>query len=131
NLQTHFLHGCDNAFGDQVATHDAAEDVDQDGLDLVGREDELERLGDALLGGAAADVEEVGRLTARQLDHVHRGHGQTGAVDHTAARAVHRDVVEVVLDGGRFGGVFLREVAHGGQIGVTELGVVVRVDLAV
>ncbi len=131
DLQAHFLHGRDDAFGDQVATHDAAEDVDQDGLHLVGREDQLERLGDALLGGTAADVEEVGRLAARQLDHVHRGHRQTGAVDHAADRAVHRHVVEVVLDGGRFGGVFLREVAHGGQVGVAELGVVVGVDLAV
>src|SRR5262249_60792825 len=30
--QTHFLHGRDHAFGDDIAFHDAAENVDQDAL---------------------------------------------------------------------------------------------------
>src|SRR5699024_2417730 len=111
--------------------HDAAEDVDQDAFDLVRRQDQLERLGHALLGGAATDVEEVGRLAARQLDHVHGGHGQAGAVDHAADVAVHGDVVEAVLLRLGLGRVFLGQVAHGGQVRVAELGVVVGVDLAV
>jgi hypothetical protein len=58
----------------------------------------LEGLGDLLLGGAAADVEEVGRLAAVQLDDVHGRHRQARAVDHAADVAVELDVVEVVLD---------------------------------
>jgi hypothetical protein len=57
-------------------------------LHLVVGQDQLEGLGHALLGGAAADVEEVGRLAAVQLDHVHGRHRQAGAVDHAADVAV-------------------------------------------
>ena len=60
-------------------------------------EDHLERLGDLLGRGAAADVEEVRGLAAVQLDDVHRGHREAGAVDHAADVAVERDIVEVVL----------------------------------
>ena len=42
------------------------------------------------VGRAAADVEEVGRLGAEQLDGVHRGHGQTGTVHQTTDIAVER-----------------------------------------
>ena len=51
------------------------------------------------LRGAAADVEEVRRRFAVELDDVHRRHGEAGAVDHAADGAVERDVVEVVLRG--------------------------------
>ncbi len=91
------FHRGDDAFGDQVAAHDAAEDVDQHGFDIVVAEDELERFGDPLGGGSAADVEEVGRLAAGEFDDVHGGHGQPGAVDHAADAAVQRDVVQAVL----------------------------------
>src|SRR5690606_13183719 len=98
----HFLDRGDDALGDHVAAHDAAEDVNEDRLDLVRGEDQLEGFGHALLGGAAAHVEEVGRRTAFQLDHVHRGHRKTGAVDHAADVAVHGDVVQVMLAGRHF-----------------------------
>src|SRR5690606_26430251 len=42
NRQADFLDRGDDALGDQVATHDAAENVDQDGLDLVRAQDQLE-----------------------------------------------------------------------------------------
>jgi hypothetical protein len=42
---------------------------------------------DLVLGGAAADVEEVGRVAAEVLDDVHRAHREPGAVDQA------RDVV--------------------------------------
>ena len=44
-----------------------------------------------------ANVEEVGRVPAVQLDDVHGGHGQAGPVDQTANVAVHLHVVKVVL----------------------------------
>jgi len=54
----------DDALGDDVAAHDAAEDVDQNALDIGIGEDELEGGGHALLGGAAADIEEVRGIAA-------------------------------------------------------------------
>ena len=51
----------DHALGDDVALHDAAEDVDQDALHVGIGGDDLERRRDLLLVGAAADVEEVRR----------------------------------------------------------------------
>ncbi len=62
NLEADFLDRGDHAFGDDVAAHDAAEDVDQDAFDIRVGGDDLERRRDLLLGGAAADVEEVGGL---------------------------------------------------------------------
>ena len=88
------LDGGNHALRQHVAAQDAAEDVDQHGLDvLVGHQD-AERVLDLLGVGAAADIEEVGRLAARQLDDVHRRHRQAGAVDHAADVAVEPDVVE-------------------------------------
>ncbi len=118
NLQADLLDRGDHALGDDVAAHDAAEDVDEDALHLRVRGDDLERLGDLLLGGAAAHVEEVGRLRAVELDDVHRRHGEARAVDHAADLAVERDVVEVVLGGFEFLGVFLGLVAQLGDVGV-------------
>ena len=40
--ETHLLGGGDNALGDHVALHDAAEDVDQNGLNPIVRRDDLE-----------------------------------------------------------------------------------------
>jgi hypothetical protein len=92
--------------------HDAAEDIDQDALDLGVLEHDLEGFGDLLGGRTAADVEEVGRLGAEQLDRVHGGHGQTGAVHQAADVAVERDVGEVELGGLDLVGVFFVEVAE-------------------
>ena len=75
-------------------------------------QDDLERLGDLLLGGAAADVEEVGRLAAVELDDVHRRHRQAGAVDQAADVAVELDVAQVVLAGLELRRVFLVHVAQ-------------------
>ena len=74
-----------DAVGDRVAGGDAAEDVDEDGLDVRVAEDDLQAVGHHLGGGAAADVEEVGGLDAAVLlpgvrDDVQGGHDQARAV---------------------------------------------------
>ncbi len=66
----------EDAGGDDVALHDAAEDIDQDAADLGIAEDDLEGGGDLLLARAAADIEEVRRLAAVVFDDVHGGHGE-------------------------------------------------------
>ena len=107
HLHAHVLHRVDDALGDQVAAHDAAEDVDQDGAHLRVGQDQLEGRGHALAGRAAAHVEEVGRLAAVQLDEVHGRHRQPRAVHHAGDVAVERDVVEVVLAGTALHRIFL------------------------
>ena len=63
----HFLHRRDHALGDDVAAHDAANDVDENAFHVRIGGDDLERRGDLVLGGAAADVEEVGRVSPYSL----------------------------------------------------------------
>src|SRR5690606_22264986 len=93
HFDANLLDRTDDAFGNQITTHDTAEDVDEYGFDAAVRQDDLECFRDALFGGAAADVEEVGRSTAVQFDDVHCAHGQTGAVNHAADIAVESDIV--------------------------------------
>ena len=81
--------------------------------------------------GAAADVEEVGRLAAVELDDVHRRHRQAGAVDQAADVAVELDVVEAELAGLDLERVFLVEVAQLDDVLVAEQRVVVEVHLGV
>src|SRR5690606_13602418 len=131
HLQAHFLHRGDDAFSDDVALHDAAEDVDQDAFDLGVGGDDLEGRCDLLLRGAAADVAEVGGFLAVQLDDVHRRHGQTGAVDHAADVAVQGDIGEVPLGGLDLLGVFFGLVAQGADVFVAVQGVAVERDLGV
>ncbi len=57
--------GLHHALRDPVAAVDAGEDVDEDHLTLLVGQHGAEGLGDAFGRGAAADVEEVGRLAAR------------------------------------------------------------------
>src|ERR1051326_2486378 len=59
HLQPNLLDRRHDALGDDVAAHDAAEDVDQNAFDIrIGRDD-LESRRHLLLGGATANVEKV------------------------------------------------------------------------
>src|SRR5690606_26290684 len=94
NLDADFFHCTDDAFGNHVAANDAAEDVDQNGRDIAVGQNDLERFGNALFGSTTANVEEVGRLAAVQVDDVHGTHGQAGTVDHAADVAFEGNVVQ-------------------------------------
>ena len=79
-----------------------------------------------------ADVEEVGRVAARELDRVHRRHGQAGAVDHAADVTVQLDEVgDAGFLRAHLGRVFLVDIAVVDDVGVFVLGVVVEVELGV
>jgi hypothetical protein len=67
HLQIDFARGGHDALGDDVAAHDAAEDVDENAFDRRVGKDDLEGGGDLLLRSAAADVAEIGRLAALSL----------------------------------------------------------------
>src|SRR5262245_23257607 len=105
--------GCrHHALGDQVAAHDAAEDVHQDGADVRVAEDELERLLHLLLVRTPAGVEEVRRTPAAEGDHVESRHREARAVHHAADVAVEPDVREVDLLGRALARVLLLGVAE-------------------
>jgi hypothetical protein len=93
--------------------------------------DDLERGRDLFLGSAAADVEEVGRLGAIELDDVHGRHGKAGAVDHAADVAVERDIGEVVLGGLDFLLVLFGFVAQFNDVRMAEQRVAVEGHLGV
>src|SRR5581483_9833938 len=97
HLEPDFLHRSDDPFGDDVAFHDAAENIDEDALHVRVGSDDLEGGGNLFLRSPAADVEEVGRRHAVKLDDVHGRHGKAGTVDHAADRAVEGDVIQVVF----------------------------------
>jgi hypothetical protein len=63
----HGTNGFTAATSLSLLPHDAAEDVDQDGLDLLVRVQQLKGLLDLRLVGSAAHVQEVGRVAALQL----------------------------------------------------------------
>src|SRR5690606_12658621 len=90
-----FFNRTDDALCDHVAANDTTEDVNQNGLYRVVRQDDLERFGYTLFGCAATYVQEVGRLAAGQLDNVHGTHGQACTVNHAADVAFQRNVVEL------------------------------------
>ena len=79
--------------------------------DLGVRENQFERRRDALLGRAAAHVQEIRRLAAVQLDQVHGRHGKAGAIHHAGNIAVERHIVELMLRRLALHGVFLRGIA--------------------
>jgi hypothetical protein len=126
-----FLGGFDDAGGDDVAIHDAAEDVDEDSFYVRIAQDDFERGGDLFFARAAADVEEVCGTATVMLDDVHGGHGKAGAVDEAGDVAVELDVIEIEFAGFDLKGRFFGEVAHFLNVFVTVKGVVIETDLGV
>ena len=130
------LQGGDDAVGDGVAGGDPAEDVDEDALHGRVAQDDVQPVGHDLGRGAAADVEEVGRLDAAELltgvgDDVQGAHDQAGAVADDADLAVELDVVEVLLLGRGLERVGGGGVLERGVLGLPEVGVLVEGDLGV
>src|SRR5581483_5576458 len=90
-------HGGDNAGGDDVAIHDAAENIHQYSLHIRVAQYDAESGRDLFLARATADIKEVGRTAAEMLDDVHRGHRETGAIDQAGDVAIELDVIQVEL----------------------------------
>src|SRR6201996_1066478 len=87
----------DDSVRDGVTRGDATEDVHEHALDLCVAQDDVEPRGHHLGRGAAADIEEVGRLDAAVLlarvsHDVERRHDQPGAVADDADLTVELDV---------------------------------------
>ena len=84
-----------------------------------------------ILGGAATDIEEIGRRHAVELDNVHGRHGEAGAIDHAADRAVERDVIEIEFRRLDLLLVLFVQIAQRGDVGVAIERVVVEADLGI
>ena len=112
HIDAHFLNRTNNAFCNQIASDDAAKDIDQHGLHVFIRENNFERFGDPLLGGATPDIEEIGRRTAVEFNDVHGAHCQSCAINHAANGAIEGHVVEFPLCGVGLPLVFLRGIVH-------------------
>src|SRR5579875_1836352 len=120
---------------DRVTGRDTPEDVDEHAADPRVRQHDLQAVRHHLGGGAAADVEEVGRadraeLLARIGDHVEGGHDQARAVADDADLTVQLDVVEMLGPGPRLQRVTGLASGEPAEI-LAEGGVVVEGDLGV
>lgn len=131
NLEVKRLDGVDETVGNSIASHDTAEDVDEDGSDLGVAGDQFEGLLNGGRGSTTADVEEVGGLAAVQLDDVHRRHGQTGTVDQAADVTVQLDEVQAGLRSADLVSVLLRGVAPRENLLLSVVGIVVETKLGV
>src|SRR5690606_37748058 len=131
HVQVHCLASCDHAFGDDVATHDSAEDIDENGFYPFVAKHDLESFGDFLGRSTAADVQEVGRLAAEQFDGVHGGHSQAGDIHQAADIAVELDVGQTKLASFDFDGVLQVKIAILDDFGLMVQGVGIKVELGV
>mmetsp|Transcript_34002 Transcript_34002/g.87180 ORF Transcript_34002/g.87180 Transcript_34002/m.87180 type:complete len:447 (-) Transcript_34002:25-1365(-) len=120
-----------HALSHDVAAHDAAEDVDEDGLHVGVALDDLEGGRARLLVGRAADIQEVGRGAAQERQQIHGGHSQASTVDHARDAAVQLDVIQVKLLGLDLLRVLLGQVTLLVDGLLAERGVVVEADLGV
>ena len=94
-------------------------------------DDDLERSRDFLARGAAAHVEKIRGLLAKQLDDVHGGHGEAGAVHHAADAAVELHIGKIVFRRFAFGRVLFVGIAQKRNVLVPEQCIVVEIDLGI
>src|ERR1039457_5864968 len=119
----------------RVAGGDAAEDVHEHAAHAGVGQHDLQAVRHHVGGGAAADVEEVGRPDpAERLagvgHHVQGGHDQPGPVADDADLAVELDVVEVLRQGPGLDRVGVGDVVEAGVL-LAERGGVIQRHLAV
>ena len=79
--QIHLLDNIDQALRDGITPDDPTEDVYEDSRDFGIACDQLESGLDGFRSSTTADVEEVGRRAAVELDDVHGGHGEASTID--------------------------------------------------
>lgn len=131
NPQVHLLHNLNKTLSNSITSYNTTKDIDKDSRHLRVSSDQLESVLDSGRCSSTTDIQEVGRVTAVQLDDVHGRHGQTGTVDKASNVTVQLDEVEVVLGRLDFIGVFLRLVAPGHDLLLSEVGVVVEPELGI
>lgn len=114
-----------------VATRDATEDIDEDGVDVLVGKQQFHGFHNLLGVRRATDVEEIGGLPTIEFDHIHRRHGQSGSVDHTSDLTPEVDIAEAVVLGPLLLLLVLVGLEARLDIGMAEEGVVVEGHLRV
>src|SRR2546427_9153904 len=94
-----FFHSSDNARRNDVALHDAAENVHENPFNIAVAEDDFERGGDLFLACTTADIEKIRGAAAIMLDDVHRRHREAGTVHQARDVPVELDVIEIEFAG--------------------------------
>src|SRR5690606_8291152 len=103
----------------------------QDRLDVGIRSHQREGFRDLLGAGTATNVEKVGWLTTAQFDRVHGRHGEPGAVNYAADRAVELDERDSGCAGLELGRVLFMRIAQLLDRGMAAEGVVVEAHLRI
>ncbi len=123
--------GINDTLGHPVATNDTAEDIDEDRFYSRIFQDDFKSGFHRLRIGRTAYIQEVGRFTTAEFDHIHSGHGQTSPIHHTTHIAIQFHKVQVELTGFHFSRIFLCNIAQGRKIGMAYQGVIIQVHLTV
>ena len=126
-----FFRGFDHSIGNPFTPHDASENIDENAFDFSVLEENAKPGRDGLLGGSSAHVQKVGGFRPGQLDHVHRGHGQSRPVHHTPDVPIQFHVIETMgtrLDLKR---VFFVQVTKRLDVLMLEQRVVVKGDFPI
>src|SRR5258708_13999147 len=84
----------DDPLGDDVTFHDPAEDIHQDRLHVLIRNEDLKRLCYLRFTRSASYIQEVSWFSSCVLDDIHRSHRQPGAVHETGDVTVQADVTK-------------------------------------
>ena len=84
HFEFQFFRGIYYAAGEDVATKDAAENIHEDGFDVGIAEQNAKSVLYLFFRSATAYVEKIRGAAAAELDDVHGGHGEAGAIDHAA-----------------------------------------------
>ena len=131
NLQLNWFASVDNSIGDGSTVDNSTKHIDKDRLDLVVLGDDTECFLDLMFLNTASNIQEVCGFSPVQLDDVHGGHGEAGAVDQAANVAVQLNVVEAVLGGLHLPGVRLCGVLHFEDVLLSEGCIVVKSKLGI
>ena len=123
--------GFNNTFGNDVAFHNAAEDIDQDNFDFRLSQHDFKSRRNFFRRSSSSDIKEVIRLTAEQFDRVHGRHCETGAVNQTRDITVELNVLETCFVCTKLRRIFLLRVVKFFEFRVTQQRVVIKSHLHV
>src|SRR5207245_6463208 len=91
----------------------------------------FEGFGYLLFRRTAAHIEKVGRLAAIELDDVHRGHRQTGAVHQAGDVSVETNVIKTMFRSFDFARIFLSDITQRRDFWMTIKRVIIEVKLRI
>src|SRR5699024_4823588 len=91
------LNGFNDSICYPVATYDAAKNVNQDRLYIFVLKNNSKAIFYGFNVSTAANIEEVGRVTAGKFNNIHCSHCQAGSIDHTAHITIELDIVESIF----------------------------------